>query len=379
MRISRRKVAIATGVALMGACCLWQGTEATAQEQRPVPAMQFHVVDNFLKLPDNITMAEVVGVTTDSKGQIYVVHRGQHPILEFNPDGSFVRTIGEGLPTEGPHNLRIDPQDNLWYVDAGTNLVVKFDQQKHVAMVLGRRGEPWTWMTHVVERAATPPQNFYQPTDVTWGPDGSIFVSDGYGNSRVAKFSKDGNLVKHWGERGTGPGDFNTPHSIVIDGSNNLYVADRANARVQVFDTDGNYKREFRIGGQPWSLCLTPGPQQTMFIGSIGRVVKVDLEGHVLGQWASSAASPAPSTGCTASPAPTSTPSTPPRSSASASTSSRWSRSVGWRTRARSLSSPRTRGPITADLANKVLSGVMGSRRAGTTRVEAACVLDDRT
>jgi DNA-binding beta-propeller fold protein YncE len=259
-------------------------TSAVAQEQRAAaPQIPFHLVDNFLKLPDNITMAEVVGVSVDSKGHIYVVHRGQHPILEFNPDGSFVRSIGEGLPFEGPHTVRVDPQDNLWYVDAGNDFIVRFDPQKHVNMVLGRRPEPWTWQTHVVEHAATPPQNFYQPTDVTWGPDGSIYVADGYGNSRVAKFSKDGNLVKHWGERGTGPGEFNTPHSIVIDANNNLYVADRANARVQVFDTDGNYKREFRIGGQPWSMCLTPGPQQTMFIGSVGRVVKVDLDGKVLG------------------------------------------------------------------------------------------------
>jgi DNA-binding beta-propeller fold protein YncE len=257
---------------------------AAAQEARAAPPqLSFKLVENFLKLPPNIYMAEVVGVTLDSKGQIYVLHRGKQPILEFNPDGSFVRSIGEGLPFEGPHAVRVDPQDNLWYIDAGSNLVVKFDQQKRVQMVLGRRPEPWTWATHVIERAIPGPANFYQPTDVTWGPDGSIYVADGYGNSRIAKFNKDGNLIKHWGERGTQAGEFNTPHSIVIDAQSNLYVADRQNGRIQVFDTDGKFKQEWRVGGNPWSLCLTPGPHPVMYVGSVGRVIKVSLDGKVQG------------------------------------------------------------------------------------------------
>jgi DNA-binding beta-propeller fold protein YncE len=247
------------------------------------PPLAFHVVDNFLKLPEHLNMAEVVGTALDSKGHVFVLNRGHQPILEFNADGSFMRTIGEGIPTEGPHNVRVDPQDNLWYIDAGNNLVVKFDQQMHIQMVLGRRPEPWTYMTHVIERAIPQPQNFYQPTDVTWGPDGSIFVADGYGNSRVAKFSKEGILIKQWGERGTATGEFNTPHSIAIDQKNTLYVADRANGRIQTFDTDGNFKQEWRVGGAPWSICITPGPRQVMYVGSVGKVVKVDLDGKVLG------------------------------------------------------------------------------------------------
>src|SRR5689334_18427068 len=115
---------------------------AAAQEQRPAPPqLSFHVVPNFLKLPANITMAEVVGVTVGSKGQIVVVHRGKQPILEFNPDGTFLRAIGEGFPFEGPHSARFDREDNLWYIDAGTNLIVKFDAERRVQMVLGRRPE----------------------------------------------------------------------------------------------------------------------------------------------------------------------------------------------------------------------------------------------
>jgi streptogramin lyase len=265
------------------AVALLIGSSAFAQERPQPPQINFKVVQNFLKLPPNLYMAEVVGIDVDSTGQIYVLHRGKQPILEFNPDGSFVRSIGEGLPMEGPHSVRVDPQDNLWYIDAAVNLVYRFDKDKRLTMVLGRRPEPWTWATHVIERAIPAPSNFYQPTDVTWGPDGSIYVADGYGNSRIAKFSKDGILIKHWGERGTGRGEFNTPHSIVIDRQGNLIVADRQNGRIQTFDTDGNFKQEWRPGGNPWSLCLTRGPNPVLYVGSVGRVFKMDLSGKVLG------------------------------------------------------------------------------------------------
>jgi sugar lactone lactonase YvrE len=283
MRVEQNLAATVLAVSLLASTAAIDAARGPAAAQA-APPLAFHVTDNFLKLPDHINMAEVVGTALDSKGHVFVLNRGHQPILEFNADGSFMRTIGEGIPTEGPHNVRVDPQDNLWYIDAGNNLVVKFDQQMHIQMVLGRRPEPWTYMTHVIERAIPQPQNFYQPTDVTWGPDGSIYVADGYGNSRIAKFSKEGTLIKQWGERGVATGEFNTPHSIVIDQKNTLYVADRANGRIQTFDTDGNFKQEWRVGGPPWSLCMTPGPRQVMYVGSVGKVIKVDLDGKVLGQ-----------------------------------------------------------------------------------------------
>jgi DNA-binding beta-propeller fold protein YncE len=256
-----------------------------AQEKHEPPPIPYHVVENFLQFPDNIYMAEAVGVSLDSKGNIYVVNRGNHPLLEFDPNGKFLRSVADGHPMfVGPHMVRIDPEDNIWYIDAGSNVVVKLDPQWRLQMVLGRRPEEWTWLTHVVEHAAAPPQNFNQPTDVTWGPDGSIYVTDGYGNSRVAKFNSHGILVKYWGDRGTEPGQFNTPHSIVMDAKGNLYVADRGNSRIQVFDTDGKLLQVWRnFGGPPWSICITPGPKQVLFVGSIGRIFKMDLNGNVLG------------------------------------------------------------------------------------------------
>lgn len=259
--------------------------QARAQERADgPPALKFRVDENFLKLPDDLNMAEVVGVTLNSAGEVFVVNRGARGLLKFDKDGKFIRSVGDGMPIfEGPHNARADKDDNIWYVDAGNNVVVKFDKTLRPRMILGRRPESWTWKTHVIEHAVPSRENFYQPTDVVVGPDGSIFVSDGYGNSRIAKYTKDGIFVKDWGTRGTGPGDFNTPHNMVMDARNNLYVADRQNGRVQVFDTDGKFQREFRVGGNPWSLCITPGPEQVLFVGSVGRVFKVGLDGKVLG------------------------------------------------------------------------------------------------
>jgi DNA-binding beta-propeller fold protein YncE len=179
--------------------------------------------------------------------------------------------------------VRFDPQGNLWYVDAADDEIFRFDSEGRTVGTLGTNPEPWTWLTHVIERAAPDQASFYQETDIAWSKDGSMFVSDGYGNSRVAKFDKDGNFVQDWGRRGNQPGSFNTPHSIVIDNNDVIYVADRGNSRVQVFDTEGNRKAVWNLPTAPWSLCLTNGPNQVMFVGSVGRVYKMDLTGKVLG------------------------------------------------------------------------------------------------
>ena len=146
---------------------------------------------------------------------------------------------------------------------------------------------------HARDRARHPAQEQLLSFDrYAVGPDGSTYVADGYGNSRIAKFSKEGNLVHFWGMRGAGPGEFNTPHSLVIDNEGLVYVGDRANSRIQVFDGDGNFRTQWRLrdvpGGEmarssePWSLCITPGPDQKIFMGSVGRVFKLDLEGNVV-------------------------------------------------------------------------------------------------
>ena len=266
----------------------FSGISLAAQElpKAKPPQISYQVVPDFFKIPKGMIMAEAVGVAINSQGHIFLLNRGNHPLLEFTEDGSFVTSYGEGSPVfRIPHSIRFDSEDNLWFDSAGDNLVVKFDRNMRVVQALGRReGDmAWVYMTHGIERAIPGPSNFYQPTDTAVGPDGSTYVTDGYGNSRVVKFTREGNLVKYWGDRGTRPGQFNTPHNIVIDSKSNLYVADRQNNRVQVFDTDGNFIQEWRLDGPAWSLCITPGPNQVIFVGSVGRIFKMDLNGKVLG------------------------------------------------------------------------------------------------
>jgi DNA-binding beta-propeller fold protein YncE len=262
-------------------------TPLRAQDAGPsYPRLPFHPVDGFFHYPAHYILGRLSGVAVAPDGRVVVLNRGYHPVLEFKSDGSFVASWGEGSRNfEGAHVVRFDPEGNLWYVDAADDVIYRFDGQGRTVGVLGNNPEPWTYLTHVIEGAVRSKTAFYQETDLGWSKDGSIFVADGYGNSRVVKFDKDGNFVKSWGERGSQPGDFNTPHSLVVDDHDVIYVADRGNSRIQTFDTEGNLKAVWRLPSAPWSLCLTKGPDQVMFVGSVGRVYKMDLNGKVLGMF----------------------------------------------------------------------------------------------
>jgi DNA-binding beta-propeller fold protein YncE len=250
----------------------------------PTPQLSFRLVEGFFHYPANYVLGRVSGIAVDPKGNIVGLNRGYHPVLEFKPDGTFARSWGEGSKMfEGAHTVRFDLQGNLWYVDAADNLIFRFDSEGRTVGTLGTLPEPWTFLTHVIAGAVPGKASFYQETDIGWSKDGSMFIADGYGNSRVAKFDKDGNFVKAWGERGGQPGNFNTPHSLVVDNNDVVYVADRGNSRIQTFDTQGNLKSVWRMPTAPWSLCLTNGPNQVMFVGSVSRVYKMDLSGKIQG------------------------------------------------------------------------------------------------
>jgi len=293
--------------------------------QQTAPEIAFDSVADFVKLPDGMNFGEVPGVSVDSKGNIYVFTRSNSAsgpayaptaaqLLEFAPDGKFLREIGKGLYAWSfAHSVRIDKDDNIWAIDKGSDMIVKFNQAGRIMWVFGRRKEsaesetkPWE---HVDPPLAAQDGLFRQPTDVAWDSNGNIYITDGYINSRVAKYDKNGDWVKSWGTKGTGPGQFNLPHAIAIDRNNNIYVGDRTNRRIQVFDTDGKFQRMFSIDippvpgthavngatptgdrlkaviGQPNSLCIPPSGN-VMFVGEStfpGRIFKISLDGKVLG------------------------------------------------------------------------------------------------
>src|SRR5438309_2791567 len=234
---------------------------APAFAQQP-PEIRFHSAPDFLQLPSDLYLGEVTGVAVNSKRHVFVFSRGSTvgpaygaaaaQLLEFGPDGKFLREIGKNLYAWSyAHAVRVDKDDDIWAIDKGSDMIIKFNPQGRVTMVFGRKKEasddndgPWT---HVKPPRPAVNGQFRQPTDVTWDREGSIFISDGYVNSRVAKYDKNGDWVKQWGEPGTGPGQFNTPHSIASDAEGNIYVADRGNRRIQVFDHDGTFVREMKI------------------------------------------------------------------------------------------------------------------------------------
>jgi hypothetical protein len=137
-------------------------------------------------------------------------------------------------------------------------------------------------------------ESFVRPTDVAWDSQGNIYVADGYGNARVAKFDRNGKWIKNWGKRGSAPGEFNVVHGIAIDAANNVYVADRDNKRIQVFDADGTFKTQFRNVGSPWAICMTPGPNQFLYVSNSnppnnldydGEILKMTLDGRIVGKF----------------------------------------------------------------------------------------------
>jgi DNA-binding beta-propeller fold protein YncE len=266
------------------------GGSVVAQEAR-VPEIAFESVPNVLKLPPEMNLGEAAGVAVNSKGHIFVFNRGGHTqLLEFDRDGRFLREIGKDLyGFDFAHVVRVDRDDNIWCVDEGTNMVIKFNPDGRVLMLLGRKWELPEGRPPQPARGVGPPPArdgyFNRPTDVAWDPAGNIYVSDGYNNSRVAKFDANGKWIKAWGVRGNGPGQFNIPHTIATDAQGNVYVGDRTNRRIQVFDTEGTFLRQFANIEAPWAICITPPPRQMIYSSDAdsGKIFKLDLSGTLLG------------------------------------------------------------------------------------------------
>jgi len=293
-------------------------------QQAPVPEIRYRSVADFLKLPSDLYLGEVAGVAVNSKGHIFVFTRGNSTgpaygasaaqLLEFGADGKFLREIGHNLYAWSyAHTVKADAKDNIWVTDKGSDMVIKFNPEGRVAMVFGRKQEASEEGTGPLKKVQPPlpPEDglFRQVTDVAWDAAGNTYISDGYINSRIAKVDKEGKWLKSWGEPGDKPGQFNTPHSIAVDAEGNVYVADRGNARIQVFDGEGKFLRQIVIDvpvdpdarpaignkpaqasgarkpGAPWAICITQAPHQVLYSADAfpGRIYKLSLDGKVLG------------------------------------------------------------------------------------------------
>jgi hypothetical protein len=268
-----------------------------------VPELNFDSAPNFLKLPADIYLGEAAGVAQNSKGHIFVFTRsGETQLFEFDQEGNFVREISpRSYGFAFAHAVRVDSQDNLWAVDEGTNMVMKYDPTGKQIMTLGRRPESaegdipggFAYKLPIPGADPRPTGNysFNRETDVAWDPAGNIFVSDGYGNSRVMKYNKEGRFLASVGSnvKGSEPGQFNTPHTIATDKVGNVYVGDRGNNRIQVFDSNLTLRAVWTGMGAPWAICITPatnGAKQYLYSSdAAGPIYKMDLDGHILGKF----------------------------------------------------------------------------------------------
>jgi len=298
------------------------------------PEIAFDMPDpNYFVLPGDANFGEIPAVATNSKGHVFILSRSNAKgnlsggsatqVFEFDARGRYVREFGRDLYSFGyGHGIRIDRNDDIWVVDKGTDVVTKLSYKTgKVLLVLGRRQElsAHYWEEKEDRTDAGAREGWFrEPTDVAWDSQGNIYVSDGYVNSRIAKYDKNGDWIGSWGKRGVGPGQFRTPHNIVIDKYDRVWVADRTNGRLQVFDTEGKFLKEVVINvatpprqpllghqyppasdvlekdpaanltyrpGTPDALCIAQDNPDVMFVGDLypGRIYKLDLDGKVLG------------------------------------------------------------------------------------------------
>jgi hypothetical protein len=288
---------------------------AQAELEKNTPQLPFDAVALPLN-PTGHTIGETVGVAVNSKKHLFVYTRSGNigpargaqaaELFEFDEKGSYVKEWGQNAyGFSFAHAIRFDKEDNLWVIDEGSNMVMKFNPQGLVTLVLGRKDEAVDYLERFLEEGRkidgetlTAPGSgagrggsFGRPTDVAFDLQGNIFVADGYTNSRVAKFNKDGDFVKSIGKRGNLPGEFSTPHTIANDAKGNIYVGDRGNSRIQVFDPELNPLRIINNVRAPWGICITPpnaqGQQFLFSADAGGKIYKTDLDGKLLGWFGS--------------------------------------------------------------------------------------------
>jgi DNA-binding beta-propeller fold protein YncE len=220
---------------------------APASTQAGPTGLQGYRVDpQWPQRPPDVTWGEIPGVAVDAKDNVWVFSRSEPHLQVYSPDGTFLKTW-PNLEHKRAHYIKFDREGYVWLSDVGLHVVRKFTTDGRLLLTLGTPNAPGEDETHL-----------NQPTDMAIAPTGDVFVSDGYGNNRVVHYDKNGRFVKAWGRKGNGPGEFNLPHAIAVDTRGRLYVADRSNARIQVFDSGGRLLEQWRNLLVPWSLLVTP-------------------------------------------------------------------------------------------------------------------------
>jgi peptidylamidoglycolate lyase len=257
----------------------------------------YSVVHGWPQLPEGFVLGQVSGVAVDSHNHVFAFHRAENSwaadktrliasatVLCFDgASGKLLFSWGQNRFLE-PHGLRIDRDDNVWLTDRALQQVFKFSHDGRLLLTIGTESAPGLDATH-----------FHLPADIAFAADGSIYVADGYGNNRIAKFSPDGKFRLDWGRKGSAEGEFDLPHSIAVDAQGLVYVADRNNARIQVFDANGKFLKIWKSNelGRPWSVTI--GPDNLLYVvdgGDLkpnppdrGQLLKLDLSGKVLSKW----------------------------------------------------------------------------------------------
>ena len=246
-----------------------------AADQPSAPALPHKPVPNWAQLPAGWNFGEVSGVAVDKDDSVWVFNRGAHPVIQFDKAGRMLQAWKD-VPVKFSHGIRADPQGNIWTVDVAGHAVIKFNRAGRILMLIAQPGN-------------SPGDNnsnyaFNRPTGVSFAANGDFYVSDGYVNSRVVKYNKDAEYLSHWGTKGKGDGEFDLVHDVAVDSKGRVYVADRANSRVQVFDGSGRFLAKWTNVGQPWGLVYST-KEDVLYLcdGLNNRILKVNLEGQVLG------------------------------------------------------------------------------------------------
>ena len=236
-------------------------------------------------MPDGWKFGRVSAVTTDSQGEVYVFQRGKKAdsVVVFDAAGKYLRSWGRGF-FGNPHGIRADKDGNIWCVDNGHHQVYKFTRDGKLLLTLGTKGQ-----------TGTTEQTFGSPTDIAWSRNGDFYVSDGYGNSRVVKFNRDGKFLLSWGKPGSGPGEFRVVHSVAVDSKERVYVSDRENNRIQIFNANGEFLKQWTHLGctqglyitskdEMWIMTHRNNVENGTYDTLAGRLMKIDLEtGKILG------------------------------------------------------------------------------------------------